>query len=115
MWINVKDQLPLVSIKGGIWTSLVLVWCYDGYMCIAQYDYFDKCWQGNGGKVDVTHWMPLPEPPTAVNSGAQTEQASNGESAPLCRQCAKVYFCKSCPTDTLLTCDQFRHYSSHFA
>ena len=74
MWINVKDQLPLVSIKGGIWTSLVLVWCYDGYMCIAQYDYFDKCWQGNGGKVDVTHWMPLPEPPTAVNSGAQTEQ-----------------------------------------
>jgi hypothetical protein len=60
-WISVKDRLPE---KG------VYVWCYskslgmvsDCYDC----DVSDEHWfKGDREEylTDVTHWMPLPEPP----------------------------------------------------
>lgn len=66
-WISVKDRLPenntLVAWinfrpENGIlekWISVVdsIGWadCYDGY-------------HRKVAKIDATHWMPLPEPPT---------------------------------------------------
>lgn len=61
-WISVKDRLPEESGK-------VLVYCKDGYMSAVhysakhqQFNNFDAC--AKRDEVwDVTHWMPLPEPP----------------------------------------------------
>jgi hypothetical protein len=52
-WISVKDRLP--NIMQG-----VLVWAH-GYSS----DYIEiAVYEGNEFTVDnVTHWMPLPEPP----------------------------------------------------
>lgn len=77
-WISVKDKLPEVhpATDGDYWASdFVLVYFGDGVLnkiCVANYevDGEDKClWvsfsdTGTGDMAyDVTHWMPLPEPP----------------------------------------------------
>ena len=67
-WISVKDRLPdLISCNAGTayseaviaWTSgrkaMIAVW--DGIDWIAPFDY----WEAWGE--EITHWMPLPEPP----------------------------------------------------
>ena len=67
-WISVKDRLPdLISCNVGTayseaviaWTSgrkaMIAVW--DGIDWIAPFDY----WEAWGE--EITHWMPLPEPP----------------------------------------------------
>ena len=56
-WISVKDRLPdlekaddyIVVRKGNVETAN---WCYDSGRGF-WYDY-----------LGITHWMPLPEPPT---------------------------------------------------
>lgn len=54
-WISVKDRLPeknttvLASTDNGI--VFQRLYAYDGW----------DLWEGN--EVNVTHWMPLPEPP----------------------------------------------------
>jgi len=74
-WINVKDRLPDITepdVNGNItFSGHVLTFMSDGngftYMATQQYT------TNNGGNwlmcmpddnIRVTHWMPLPEPPT---------------------------------------------------
>ena len=60
-WISVEDRLPekntsvLVSTDNGI-----------VFQCLYAYDGWDL-WEGN--EVNITHWMPLPEPPNADMRG----------------------------------------------
>lgn len=63
-WISVEDRLPeidrfvigcvadMYSLKGSVWVSLV---CYCKFL--------DEWEDVHGYKAEVTHWMPLPEPP----------------------------------------------------
>lgn len=57
-WISVKDHLPEEEGK-------YLICCSDGYRTTAEYE--NKTWLVYTGRYeeveDVTHWMPLPEPP----------------------------------------------------
>jgi hypothetical protein len=67
-WISVEERLPeLIPCNAGtayseaviVWTSgkkaMIAVWSEKGIICAA--DYWDA-WEE-----DITHWMPLPEPP----------------------------------------------------
>jgi hypothetical protein len=59
-WISVKERLPGANED---------VWCYSnrngGYTFIGYIGYHVRDWMENGSLHigDVTHWMPLPEPP----------------------------------------------------
>lgn len=66
-WISVKDKLPAPD-------ELVLVYNKDEGVFRARRDHYDDqypSWQcdpigsyaGDGCVYDITHWMPLPEPP----------------------------------------------------
>jgi hypothetical protein len=65
-WISVKDRLPEQS-------GYVLT-CYGDYHIINVFSYSKKhrafnahdCLPTAENNVDVTHWMPLPEPPEEV-------------------------------------------------
>ncbi len=73
-WVSVKDRLP----KG---TDSVLAWVECGAVPVVAYRDADGVWQvdiehiswNGSGSIrdlddyddDVTHWMPLPEPPNA--------------------------------------------------
>ena len=76
-WISVEDKLPeVVSIHKGYRSTVkksirVLCVCVqksgktmvkEGY-CEWYNDYNEPRWQIPGTIDDVTHWMPLPEPP----------------------------------------------------
>ena len=63
-WISVKDGLPELGER---------VLCTDGHCVFEQYRVLPSCvygvWDRMGLKSemqDVTHWMPLPEPPKEV-------------------------------------------------
>ena len=58
-WISVKDRLP----DNEQWVVCIM---YDGSFRAFQWDYIDWMWNdGNEwyAEKDVTHWMPLPQPP----------------------------------------------------
>ena len=62
-WINVKDRLPDKKDD-------VLVWSIDdGWITTAMYIPKEILGEGRfycvytGDKLEVSHWMPLPEPP----------------------------------------------------
>ena len=56
-WISVKDRLP---------GPFLCVLATDGeFVFVAAYQGQQR-WSGNDGFGDVTHWMPLPEPPEEV-------------------------------------------------
>lgn len=61
-WIDVNDRLPEDRIH-------VLVYCDE---CGVAVGFFNSCgnlWKVDGlcyGKTEITHWMPLPEPPKEV-------------------------------------------------
>lgn len=61
-WISVKDRLPEML-------HAALVYCpkYNNVFCadIREDGHWYDFIQGNGGQIvdEVTHWMPLPEPP----------------------------------------------------
>lgn len=66
-WISVKDRLPEESKN-------VLVYCKGGYMSSVSFSHMWKAFnhfdsQGDPTEgdnhcfLDVTHWMPMPEPP----------------------------------------------------
>lgn len=68
-WISVKDRLP--KLKDGK-SEQILVYGKsedDEYIITKAIFYsneFDECWESGDlreGHLDVTHWMPLPEPP----------------------------------------------------
>jgi len=64
-WISVEDELPPPHYEGANSTDFVLV--YDGFdLEFGYYDFEQKNWHGEDCKemmFDVTHWMPLPQPP----------------------------------------------------
>jgi hypothetical protein len=61
-WISVKDRLPEN-------TGYVLAWCEEEGAISAYYWKEKDCWQSLIASLqrtivlDVTHWMPLPDPP----------------------------------------------------
>ena len=58
-WISVKDRLPEEG-------DIVLCYMEFGEQRIAQWDESENCWAGqliDYHKEQVTHWMPLPQPP----------------------------------------------------
>lgn len=70
-WISVKDKLPkangiyIVYVQGGN-SATGWIW-YDHTVVVAGYAFGIWWWWDNGTDFDitnnVTHWMPLPEPP----------------------------------------------------
>jgi hypothetical protein len=75
-WISVEDRLPVIDTYGkgrygGARSVRVLCACKqrDGRTFVKE-GYYEPCANGNvvwriPGSIDsVTHWMPLPEPPT---------------------------------------------------
>lgn len=60
-WIPVTERLPEVDKYGDI---NVIVHMDDGFIYAATYDKNNgwELWADSG---EVTHWMPLPQPPTA--------------------------------------------------
>jgi hypothetical protein len=68
-WISVKDRLPekvdhLVRMTGTGWSDEVLA--YGDYSIeVCSYKHTDRIWYMTDGDIhkNVTHWMPLPEPP----------------------------------------------------
>jgi hypothetical protein len=76
-WISVKDKLPKLDADNccldeedyGRYSDPVLV--FDemcGRALVAGFDGREKKWIGDDGDIlyDVTHWMPLPEPPEVL-------------------------------------------------
>lgn len=58
-WINVKDRLPEIS-------GWFLVY-YCGEIEVLHFNKKDKEWKDTMGDVmKVTHWQPLPEPPSSL-------------------------------------------------
>jgi len=57
IWFSVKDRLPPENIR-------VLILCKDGYIEIEKITYpkDNNLWSCIS-KEDITHWMPLPQPP----------------------------------------------------
>lgn len=62
-WIPVTERLPEYPRD-------VLIWKKNAGTYIGYYNNLDefKCWMMDAGKkvTNVTHWMPLPEPPKEV-------------------------------------------------
>jgi hypothetical protein len=70
-WIKVTDRLPEIAetYKGGPKQARVIGFT-GHYVCEALYKETyvkrEPYWYDSGGRrIDVTHWMPLPDPPTA--------------------------------------------------
>ena len=68
-WVEIKDRLP---DKG----DFVLAWDGDG-VCMVEYNgnYFGLSVNGQDCMISATHWMPLPEPPTASNNEFKATKA----------------------------------------
>ena len=61
-WISVEERLPEEGVR-----SVCLIYA-DGYTCVAEWSHDrrgDDWWFYVSGEYDpeVTHWMPLPQPP----------------------------------------------------
>lgn len=62
-WISVKDELPPTSDKDDESDDYLIV-DSDGDMNVGYYNKMDELWFSCDGYIlDVTHWMPLPQPP----------------------------------------------------
>ncbi|KGK96184.1 MULTISPECIES: DUF551 domain-containing protein [Pseudomonas syringae group] len=69
-WIKCTDMLPELAPGDDECSSNVLVYEVDigARMIQAFYSRDDELWYDEGGDQldgEVTHWMPLPQPPTA--------------------------------------------------
>lgn len=70
-WINVKDRLPEEGVP--VLTNQIHDYCNnDGYyeICVdilVKGEKRNKWLRTDGFGRKVTHWMPLPEPPTEVD------------------------------------------------
>lgn len=59
-WISVNDRLPEEFYAG--FSDWVLATSKMGSMVVSRYDYEGSYWITSMGR-NITHWMPLPEPP----------------------------------------------------
>ena len=63
-WISVNDELPPTSDKDDESDDYLTV-DSDGDKNVGYYNKMDELWFSCDGYIlDVTHWMPLPAPPT---------------------------------------------------
>jgi len=61
-WISVKDRLPEYQAYCGSEEFVHVLACVNG--CVNQAMFCNGKWEFMGIKgVEVTHWMPLPDPP----------------------------------------------------
>lgn len=73
-WIKVEDELP----KKNSWVLCYFTKCFDGKTMILSLEFYLYKWKENGQEKllpmfksmdrsyrleDITHWMPLPNPP----------------------------------------------------
>jgi len=60
-WISVKDRLPEDEER----VAVLYRWedRKDLIKFIGSYMPYEKAWVNTLGKITITHWMPLPEPP----------------------------------------------------
>ena len=63
-WINVRYRLPKPITKELGFSVKVLVITNNKVMDITRYDYINEKWYGTKDTTIITHWMPLPKPPT---------------------------------------------------
>jgi len=70
-WIDVNESLPQVgidSVYGSLWVLVSYV--FDGKQYVGEGKYIKTpkpYWTDTfRNEVEVTHWMPLPEPPSIV-------------------------------------------------
>lgn len=68
-WIPVTERLP--EIESYTYSVDVLFYCRDGEIYSGYTNHQTGRWKANSAdewfdSVDVTHWMPLPEPPKEV-------------------------------------------------
>lgn len=71
-WIKIEDRLPdnvgeyIVYAQDENSSASEGVW-YDNVVVVAEYAFGEWTWRENSNDFDitnnVTHWMPLPEPP----------------------------------------------------
>lgn len=61
-WISVEERLPEYDEKVLIWTGRTTVRGYRSHTD-KQGEHYKLNWPSNDA-ANVTHWMPLPEPPT---------------------------------------------------
>lgn len=72
MWISVKDKLPEITHEfggsdGKMYGSSATVLAFSGCVDVAEYHKSQTWSTSKGSKLSgVTHWMPLPEPPTSA-------------------------------------------------
>ena len=95
-WINIDDEVPENS-------SEVLVYAPDrdiiGPVLIGCYFDDDNSWTvydfDEGGQIDslVTHWMPLPEPPSLVTQTTKKESQNTAERQ---REACAEYYKSNC-------------------
>lgn len=70
-WIKCSDKLPpLIENEECSKDVLVIDGCFMGVACLIDVNFCCgapeyEWWNGHGRCYDVTHWMPLPEPPKA--------------------------------------------------
>lgn len=70
-WISVKDRLPLVAIDGQSFDSVEVIVTDGSYVHVTEFKSggIPAAWgefDGYGAiaRSQITHWMPLPAPPT---------------------------------------------------
>lgn len=79
-WISVEERLPDIDAE-------VLIYTDEGLYDVAQYSGGERFWTLERNPVcwvtasGVTHWMPLPEPPTAGAKPRTTENVEGEENA----------------------------------
>lgn len=68
-WISVDNRLPVDQNKDYlVFTDSVLYFGRNGLMTVANYNGMGNWidYLGENVEYDVTHWMPLPEPPNPL-------------------------------------------------
>ena len=72
-WIPVSEKLPPISEEVIVctYTNMIRIWSLERYYPTVA----DVIWEREDGysedASEVTHWMPLPEPPKADEDGAE--------------------------------------------
>ena len=82
MWNKIEDGLP-----GEI--GPYLVFTEDNFTVWAFFNSKKQFCESNRYVMNVTHWMPLPSPPTA-DKGGPRQQTTNTASTPVCPKCGNA-------------------------
>lgn len=72
-WISVNDRLPIEKDDlTGYWNTVDVIACKGQHVFCCRFDAGNTCgfWHkfNDDGAEHITHWMPLPSPPTGDNT-----------------------------------------------